>query len=66
MYGLPDDWWQTYRERIESVTTADAHAAARDLIKPDRLLVLLTGDAERVRDELSEAAFGPTEVVPGP
>ena len=66
VYGLPDDWWQTYRERIESVTTADAHAAARDLIKPDRLLVLLTGDAERVRDELSEAAFGPTEVVPGP
>ena len=66
VYGLPDDWWQTYRERIESVTTADAHAAARDLIQPDRLLVLLTGDAERVRDELSEAAFGPTEIVPGP
>jgi zinc protease len=66
VYGLPDDWWQTYRDRIEAVTAADAHAAARDLIQPDRLLVLVTGDAERVRDELTEAAFGPTEVVPGP
>lgn len=63
VYGLPDDWWETYRARIEAVTPADAHAAASDLIHPDQLVILVTGDAAKIRAELEEAAFGPIEVV---
>ena len=63
IYGLPDDWWQTYRAHTEAVGTAEAHAAARDLIRPDELLVLLTGDAAKIRGELEAADFGPLEVV---
>ena len=63
VYGLPDDYWQTYRERIEAVGTAEVHAVARDLVRPDEALILLTGDASRVREELERAAFGPLEVI---
>jgi zinc protease len=63
VYGLPDDYWQTYRDRIEAVGTHDVRAVARDLVRPDAALILLTGDASRVRDELEAAAFGPLEVI---
>jgi zinc protease len=66
VYGLPDDYWQSYRERVESVGTADVHRVARELVRPDDALILLTGDAARVRDELERAELGPLEVIPAP
>jgi predicted Zn-dependent peptidase len=65
VYGLPDDYWLTYRSRIEDVGPADVRAAAIDLVRPDEALILLTGDAARVRDELAAADLGPLEVVSG-
>jgi len=62
-YGLDDDYWQTYRQNVESVAPDDAHRVATELIQPDRLLVLLTGDADKLRDSLEEASLGPVEVV---
>ncbi|HSM38317.1 MAG TPA: pitrilysin family protein, partial [Candidatus Limnocylindrales bacterium] len=41
VYGLPDDYWQTYRRNLEQVTSADVVSAARDLIATDRLLMLV-------------------------
>jgi predicted Zn-dependent peptidase len=64
IYGLADDYWQEYRGRIEAVTPEDTHAAANELITPDELLILLTGDASKLADELREADLGPMEVVP--
>jgi zinc protease len=63
VYGLPGDWWETYRERIEAVTPDDAHAAAQRLLDPEALLILLVADAAAVRGDLEDAAFGPLEVV---
>lgn len=63
IYDLPEDWWHTYRSRIEGVTAADVHAVARDLVRPDEALILLTGDASRVRDDLEAARLGRVEVV---
>jgi zinc protease len=63
IYGLPDDYWQTYRGSLEAVGTADVLAAARELIDPDQLLILAVGDAAQIRDEVAAAEFGPLEVV---
>jgi zinc protease len=63
IYGLDDDYWQAYRGRIEAVTPADTHAMARELITPDDLLILLTGDASKLADGLAQAGFGPMDVV---
>ena len=64
VYGLPEDYWHTYRSRIEAVTTDDVLSAARDLVRPEDALILLTGDAARLRDELAEAGLGSLEVIP--
>jgi zinc protease len=61
VYGLADDYWQTYRANIEAVSADDVHRTAGELIDPDRLVVLLSGDAATLRDPLGDAAFGPVE-----
>jgi predicted Zn-dependent peptidase len=63
VYGLPDDYWQTYRANLEAVGPDEVLAAARDLIRPDELLILAVGDASRIRGELESGGFGPVEVV---
>ena len=63
VYDLPHDWWQTYRSHLEAVTTADVRRVAGELIRPDEALVLVTGDASRLRDDLEKAELGPVEVI---
>ena len=66
IYGLADDFWQTYRDRLEAVGTAEAHAAAVELIRPDELLMLAVGDAKLIRADLEALGIAPVEVVPAP
>jgi predicted Zn-dependent peptidase len=66
VYGLPDDFWQGYRDRLEAVTPIDVQRVARELIDPDSLVILLTGDASVVRASVEAEAFGTLEVVPAP
>ena len=63
VYGLPDDFWHTYRSRIEAVTTAGVRAAADELIRPDEALILLSGDAAAIAADLEAAQIAPVEVV---
>lgn len=63
VYDLDDDWWHAYRSRLEAVTTDDILAVARELVRPDDALILVVGDAARVRDELGRAGLGPLEVA---
>ena len=63
VYGLPDDWWATYRDRIEAVGQAESYAAAVDYLRPAEALILLTGDADAIRGDLEAANLGPVEVI---
>lgn len=61
MFGLPEDWFTTYRGRIRAVTPADVHAAARAHLDPARLLVLAVGDAPVIEGPLAALDFAPVE-----
>jgi len=63
VYGLPADWWHTYRDHLEAVGTTEVHAVARELVRPDEALILLAGDASRLRVELEAADLGAVQVV---
>ncbi len=63
VYDLPQEWWQTYRSHLEAVDPAAVLETARELIRPDELLILVVGDAARIGDELAEAGFGPVETT---
>jgi zinc protease len=66
VYGLPEDYWHTYRAHIEEVGPEEVRAAALELVRPDEALILLTGDAARVRDEIAASDLGPLDVVAAP
>jgi zinc protease len=66
VYGLADDFLQTYRDRMEAVGAAEAHAAAIELIRPDELLMLAVGDAKVIRGDMEALGIAPVEVVPAP
>ncbi len=49
IYGLPDDYHATYRERIRAVTVADAEDVAAVHIRPSEAQIVIVGDATAIR-----------------
>jgi zinc protease len=52
LYRLPADYWDTYPARVMAVTAAQAQAAARKYLAPERLQIVAVGDATRIADVL--------------
>jgi zinc protease len=63
VHGFPDDYWDTYRERILAVTTADVQRTASARLHPDRAVILVVGDAAALRPQLEALDAGPVRVV---
>ena len=61
MFGLPEDWFVRYRDRIRAITPADVHAAAHAHLDPARLMVLAVGDASVIEAPLAALGFGAVE-----
>jgi zinc protease len=62
-YGLPDDYYDHYRDGLLAVTAADVQDAARRRLWPNRAAVVIAGDAEAIRGELEALDVGPVLVV---
>jgi zinc protease len=48
LYDLPADYLQTYRENISRVTIEDIDRVAKKYITPDKIAVVIVGDAEEI------------------
>ncbi len=48
LYNLPDDYLQTYRDKINAVTIEDVAVAARKYVQPDKMAIVIVGDGEEV------------------
>lgn len=62
-YGLPEDRLQTIKERIENITPEDVMEAARNNLRPDEMVVLVVGDADRFETPLEELGLGPVTQI---
>ena len=60
LHGLPDDWLETYVDRIYEVTPEEVQRIMREYIRPEDMLLVVTGDRSQVEEQLVE--FG-TPVV---
>ena len=52
IYGLPDDYYDTYSERLSAITREDLLRCATEHIHPDRLAVTAVGPAELLVPQL--------------
>jgi zinc protease len=62
VFDLPTDYFQDYRARIAAVTGEDVHRVAREIIRPDRMAVVVVGDASQVEAPLRALDLGPVEI----
>jgi zinc protease len=52
MHDLPDDYLQTYRERVSAVTREEVQRVARRASRPRRAAIVVVGDADALADEI--------------
>jgi zinc protease len=62
-YELPLEELQTYPERVRSVSPDDVQRVARNYLRPDRLAVVLVGNADGFVKDLKGVGFGEFERI---
>jgi len=60
-FGLPDDYWDKYRQWIRNTSASEAQYVARSYIRPKDALVVIVGQAADFARSLEQ--FGPVTVV---
>lgn len=63
-YGLDLNELQTYRERVSAVTAEDIQRVAQQYLRPDRLAIVLVGDASVFAKQLAGVGFDQVERIP--
>jgi predicted Zn-dependent peptidase len=53
-YGLKDDYYKTYAQRIQKLTLPDVQNVAKTVIQPNNLGWFISGDADKVLPGLKE------------
>jgi zinc protease len=62
-YELPVKDLQTFRQRVNAVSVDDVERAAAKYVQPDRLSVVLVGNAAAFLDQLKRVGFNRVEVI---
>jgi zinc protease len=62
-YGYPANYLETYKATLEKVTLADLDSAAQKYVHPDKLAVLVVGDAPQIKPALDELNLGPVHTI---
>lgn len=52
LYGLPEDYFDRYRENIANVSKEDVEHVAQKYLDPDRVLIVIVGNATQIREPL--------------
>ena len=63
-YDLPLTDLATFRERVQAVTPDDIQRVSQAYIKPDRLSIVLVGNARGFVQQLRAVGFNEFEVIP--
>lgn len=52
MFGLPDDYLETYRQQIQEVTTKQIQDVAVKYVRPEEAAIIIVGDGAEVLEQL--------------
>jgi zinc protease len=62
----PEDWWASYREKIQAVTAADVQRMARKLFDTENMVILAVGKASEMEPGDTDHPGALKDVVPLP
>jgi zinc protease len=52
MFGLPDDYLETYRSQIQAVSREQIQAVAQKYVKPDEAAIIIVGDGGQLHEQI--------------
>jgi predicted Zn-dependent peptidase len=58
LYGLPGDYFDTYIQNVERVSSEEVKRAAEKYIDPDNMLIVIVGDVAAIRGGLEKLGHG--------
>lgn len=61
-YGLPSDFYTTYRERLAAITPSDIGRVGKSLLTPGAITVVAVGDLKTIEAPIKALNIGPVEV----
>jgi zinc protease len=62
IWGLPLDFYKTYRERLSAVTPADLQQVAASKLTPNNVIVVVAGDLSKIEAPIRARNLGTVEV----
>jgi zinc protease len=62
-FGLPDDYYQFYPQRVLQLQIEDLDRAARKVIHPESILWLVVGDRATIEPKVRELGYGDVFVI---
>jgi zinc protease len=62
-YGLPDNYYQTYADKVRQVKTAQLEAAAKKVLVPDKLVWVIVGDRSKIEAGIRELNLGEIHLI---
>jgi zinc protease len=63
IYDLPDNYFETFVDRIRAVTAADLQRVAKILVQPNRLAVVVVGDRKVIEAPVQGLKLGPVSFM---
>lgn len=62
-YGYPDNYYQTYEQKIRGLQLGEVSAAAKKVVHPENLVWVVVGDRAKIEAGVRELNFGEVRVI---
>ena len=58
VFGLPEDYYETYAGKVNAVDLQQITAAAQKIVHPDQMIWIVVGDQAKIQKGIDELGFG--------
>jgi zinc protease len=57
-FGLPDDYWNSYPEKVRELSDRQISDAASDVVQPDGMVWVVVGDRAKIESGIRALGYG--------
>jgi len=62
-YGIPEDYYATYAQKVRSLKTGDIADVARKVIHPDNIVWIVVGDRSKIESGIRDLGYGVLHLI---
>lgn len=62
-FGLADDYWQTYPEKVRALNVDGVSDAAKEVIHPDNLVWVVVGDRAKIQGAIADLGYDDIKLI---